>query len=291
MNALTIPSSLSMTSKEIAELTGKQHAHVCRDIRSMLIEVHGTERLEQIIPEQYLNRHSEDIREHSQEIVSALFGDDPKRDHVDPRGFSWERDTRGYVSLFRLDKDHTLTLLTGYDAKARFKVMQRWQELEAEAAKPQLNPANFSRLQLIELAMQAEQERIVLEQHVAVIQPKADALDRIATASDGSMCLTDAAKMLQMRPIDLKRWLLVHQWVYRRNGNKNLLGYADKLHQGLIEHKVHVERDETGVERVHENMLITPKGLAKLAAIFQPALPLNNVPQMPLNAGQPGMMQ
>ena len=131
----------------------------------------------------------------------------------------------------------------------------------------------------------------MLEQHVAVIQPKADALDRIATASDGSMCLTDAAKMLQMRPIDLKRWLLVHQWVYRRNGNKNLLGYADKLHQGLIEHKVHVERDETGVERVHENMLITPKGLAKLAAIFQPALPLNNVPQMPLNAGQPGMMQ
>ncbi len=134
-----------------------------------------------------------------------------------------------------------------------------------------LNPANFSRLQLIELAMQAEQERIVLEKKVAVIQPKADALDRIATASDGAMCPTNAAKALQMRRVDLITWLLVHQWVYRRAGNKNLIAYQDKIHQGLLEHKVHVSLD-AGVEKVHERVLITPKGLAKLAKIFQVTL-------------------
>ena len=60
-------------------------------------------------------------------------------------------------------------------------------------APPALNPANLSRLQLIEMAMQAEQERLALESKVEVLAPKAEALDRIATA-DGSLCLTDAAK-------------------------------------------------------------------------------------------------
>ena len=54
-----------------------------------------------------------------------------------------------------------------------------------------------TRLQLIELAMQAEQERLVLEAKVGELAPKAEALDRISTADVGSLCITNAAKALQ----------------------------------------------------------------------------------------------
>ena len=94
--------ALTMTSREIAELTGKQHSHVLRDIRAMALQLHD---------------------------VAG-----PDLDHHEIDGIFIERDARGFSAMIRLDKDHTLTLLTGYDAKARFRVIQRWQALEAAAA-------------------------------------------------------------------------------------------------------------------------------------------------------------
>lgn len=108
---------------------------------------------------------------------------------------------------------------------------------------------------------------IALEKENQAMTPKVAALDRIAVA-DGSMNITAAAKHLQVRPKDLFSLLLSEQWIYRRTGNKNYLGYQTKIQQGLIEHKI-TTIDFDGHERVYEQARITPKGLCRLAGILE----------------------
>jgi len=101
LNAPAIPSipsnSVTMTSREISVLTGKELAHVHRDIKSMMDD---------------------------------LIKDDPKVDYPD-----LERDSRGYIIVIHLNRELTDTLLTGYSAVARNKVIKRWHELEGKPAK------------------------------------------------------------------------------------------------------------------------------------------------------------
>ena len=99
---------------------------------------------------------------------------------------------------------------------------------------------------------------LALEETVQTQAPKVAAFDRIATA-DGSMNITAAAKHLQIRPKDLFGWLSEHKWIYRRNGNKSWLAYQTHIQQGLLEHKINSVVQDDGVERVYEQVRLTPK--------------------------------
>ena len=104
MSNLPIPACVSMTSREIAELTGKRHDHVLRDIKSILTQVYDLQ-------------------------------DNPDLGYQSIQGVTAETDSHTKrTSQYILDKDHTLTLLTGYDAKARMRVIKRWQELESQVS-------------------------------------------------------------------------------------------------------------------------------------------------------------
>jgi anti-repressor protein len=110
---------------------------------------------------------------------------------------------------------------------------------------------------------------IALEAENAELVPKTEALDRIATA-DGSLCITDAAKTLQVRPKDLSALLRARGWVYSRMGCGVIAGQA-RINSGHLEHKTTVIRQGDGHERVVSQVRVTPKGLARLSAMLSPA--------------------
>lgn len=117
-------------------------------------------------------------------------------------------------------------------------------------------------------------DRVVgLEQAVAAQAPKVEALDRIADAR-GALCLTDAAKALQMRRCDLLAWMQQHGWIHKRAGTA-WLPYQRRIDQGQMVLKV-VTRGEGAETRLFDQALVTPKGLARLAELLAappPALP------------------
>lgn len=83
---------LTMSSLEIADLTGKQHKHVLTDVRNMLDQLG-------IQPA----------------VFSAVYKDQQLKDRP----------------CFNLPKDLTLTLISGYSVQLRKRIIDRWMELES----------------------------------------------------------------------------------------------------------------------------------------------------------------
>jgi phage antirepressor YoqD-like protein len=138
---------------------------------------------------------------------------------------------------------------------------------DALVSQPAAAPAELTRMQLIDMARQAEQERLQLAHQVEELAPKAQALERIAD-SEGLFSVTAAAKMLAVRPKALFAWLQEHRWIYRRAGSARWLAYQPRIQAGHLEHKVFTVTGADGQERSEAQVLVTPKGLARIAALL-----------------------
>ena len=130
-------STLTMSSREIAELCEKEHRHVARDIEVMF------EQLE-INPKGYVQ-----IWTHPQ------------------NGQSYRE--------FMLPKDLTLTLVAGYSVKLRKRIIDRWLELENQQNPTALLPQNY--LQALEQLVASEKEKQALALENKAMKPKADFVD------------------------------------------------------------------------------------------------------------------
>lgn len=217
-----------MSSREIADLTGKDHDNVRRDVRNLA------------------------------KALSLTFEEKA------------EPSTGGRPSVsYLLPKRESLILVSGYDVHLRARIIDRWQELEAQAQ--QLAPvlALNDPASLRALLLENVEERIKLAEQVAAAAPKLEAYDRIAGA-EGSLCITDAAKTLQVRPKSLFEFLRSHGWIYQPHGGRGDIAYATKLQQGLMEHKTTTVHRSDGSEKIITQARITPKGLTRLSQEFAP---------------------
>ncbi|WP_343619600.1 phage antirepressor KilAC domain-containing protein [Acinetobacter proteolyticus] len=237
MNAI-VPSLhvQSMNHIEIAELVNKRSDNVKRTIETLVDK--GVIRLPQIEDIDKINNLGLNIK-----VKTYIFtGEQGKRDSI--------------IVVAQLCPEFTARLV------------DRWQELEAQVAKP-IDPMKLlADPHALRNALLTYSEKVIeLEQQVEVMQPTVEAFDRIAKA-DGSFCLRDTANNLQMRQSDLIKWLQLNGWIYKRLGNAAWHGYSDKLQAGYLEHKTEVITRPDGSEKITEQVRVTPKGLTKLSKLL-----------------------
>jgi len=127
------------------------------------------------------------------------------------------------------------------------------------------DPNRVTRSDLARMILDAEAEIAQLQHQVDEAAPKVAALERIAEASTGSTCITTAAKAIGVKPKALFGWLRERVWIYRRPGSAVWNAYQHRIASGVLEHKVTTVSRPDGSERVVHQVLVTPKGLAKLA--------------------------
>lgn len=105
---------------------------------------------------------------------------------------------------------------------------------------------------------------LALQEEVKTLAPKAAGLDLIA-GTEGSMCISDAAKTLGQRPRAFFAMLSNARWIFRR-GNE-WIPFQDKQDKGWMEAKVTlIPRDD--LDKVTTQARITPAGLAQLAKMI-----------------------
>jgi phage antirepressor YoqD-like protein len=168
----------TMSSREIAELTGKQHKHVLVDCDKL----------------------NENYSELGLAEISAGVYTHPN---------TGSQQHREYL----LTKIQCFDLMTGYDTKLRIKVNRRWEELESANQIDFSDPDTV--LMLAQNWKQERQKRLEAETKVQEQAPKVLFADAVAT-SERSVLISELAKILQQNGINIGQNRLF-EWL-RNNG-------------------------------------------------------------------------
>lgn len=203
-------------------------------------------------------RHDNVMRD-AKKMLVALYGDGGLLKFEDTHTNPQNGQT---YPVYRLPKRECLILVSGYSVELRASIIDRLDELEQGAPAAALD---FSNPQVVlgvltHLQTQVEEQKVRLKK-----------LDRLEGAQ-GTMCVTNAAKTLGVKPKWLFEFMSSRRWIYKRAGNKNWIAYGDKLQALLLDHDDHMYLDSLGQERVAPRVLVTAKGLVKLADLIEQPL-------------------
>ena len=191
----------TMSSLEIAQLTSKQHSHVMRDIRTLL----------------------------EQGVAESNFG---LGSYSDANGQN--------RPCYNLTKKGCLILASGYDAKLRERIIDRWEELENEKRNGGFQvPTSFKEALLLAAHQQEliEQQQRQIEQKQEVIDlqqseiaksaPKVSYYDT-TLQSVNTMTSTQVAKQIGMDAEKLHKKLKEAGIIFRQSGQWLLHSPYDK---------------------------------------------------------------
>lgn len=230
----------TMSSLEVSSLTGKSHSNVLRDIRNML--------------EQF----DKSLLNYQQ--YQVVMDSHTKR-----------------TSEIKLDKDLTLTLITGYDVNTRHRINKRWQELENQvSASSPVAPAlpNFTNPADAAIAWAEEYKaKEAAQAQVTELKPKAAALDTLSHAK-GSLGIRETANTVGIperkfiaRCTDENK-PVSSRFMYRDDKGK-LRAYSHRIKQGFMTQKITSYAGKNGKDLVTVQVKFTAAGVAHIAKMMQ----------------------
>lgn len=142
----------TMSSREIAELVGSRHSDVMRTIDRLL----------------------------DKRVISGCT----------PSAYTQEQNGQPYRQYLVCKRD-SFVVVAQLCPEFTAALVDRWQELEAQVAKP----VELSRMEILQLAMESEKARLLAVEQLAIAAPKAAFVDQYVEAA-GSMSFRQVAKLL-----------------------------------------------------------------------------------------------
>lgn len=130
--------NMTMTSKQIAELTNKRHDHVLRDIKELVDKG--------VICLPKIGETSDTLKSEQIFVLDSQGKKQP---------------------AYQLTKRDTLVLTSGYSAQQRAAIIDRW--LELESAPKAFDPSNLTRLEILTMAIESEKKVIELQKENDVL--------------------------------------------------------------------------------------------------------------------------
>ncbi|MDR0682033.1 MAG: phage antirepressor KilAC domain-containing protein [Dysgonamonadaceae bacterium] len=275
----------TMSSREIAELTGKRHDHVLRDC----------DVLNETYKKLALPRSGEGVQ--SQEVEEYHRRDRTQYKYLKPDTFDkiinvfnekqFPLIQQGYYTHpntgdqqhreYRLTRMQCFDLMTGYNIELRIKVNRRWEELETNRQPP---IASLSRKDLALMVIQSEEENERLQGEVQAqkqlaqmlegekehlttevkqLAPKAEYTDKVLQ-STSTYTATQIAKELGMSAIALGRKLHDAGIMFKQSGQWML--YAKYQDKGYTSTRTHYYNHDDGTTGTKNETVWTERGRA-----------------------------
>lgn len=227
--------SPTINSAEIAKLVGARHDNVKRTIETLV------DRAVIVRPQTEDEQFADAMGRTRTTQVYQFTGEQGKRDSI--------------VVVAQLSPEFTARLV------------DRWQELEAQQS--QRTPRELSRMDILQLAMQSEEERLRLErenqalEHRIEVEAPRVALAKQVEISQDSISVAQAAKILGTGQRRLFAFLRQISWISRRNEP-----YQAKIETGYLDVKLgSFQHPDHGLKQSVTTM-VTGKGLAKLQQLW-----------------------
>lgn len=162
------------------------------------------------------------------------------------------------IEVYDLIERDSHLVVSGYSDEHRARVIDRWQELEAQAA-PAVPQTMAQALRLA--ADQAEQLDAQREQ-LALAAPKVEYVDRYV-AANGSMGFRQVAKLLQANEHEFRAWLQDAKIMYRLGGE--WAAYQNHIEAGRFLVRSGVA---TANDHAFNTTKFTPKGVEWIAGLW-----------------------